>query len=168
MRLTSVNLRWVPCSLVQFSSLVALFAAPWVARIGFKKAYVGAFGLRTLVTAGLLLIPWIIPYGSGTTFVFVGTVVALFAILRSIGITAFYPWTQEYVPNAIRGRFSANNNSITSLVGFIAVEIAGTILDRISGFNGYMIFFGAAVVFGMISLWTACHRRGGVPAAYPG
>jgi len=151
-------------SLLQFSSLVALFVAPWVARVGYKKAYIGAFGLRTLVTAGLLLIPCIITYGSQTTFVFVTAVIALFAILRSIGITAFYPWAQEYVPNAIRGRFSASNNLTTSLVGFIAVAIAGTILEQTSGFNGYQILFGVAVAFGMIALWTASHRPGGAPA----
>jgi len=151
-------------SLVQFSSLAALFVAPWVARVGFKKVYIGAFGLRTLVTAGLLLVPWMIPYGPRTTFFYVAAVVALFAILRSIGITAFYPWAQEYVPNAIRGRFTANNNSITALVGFIAVTIAGTILDRTSGFDGYMILFGTAAIFGTISLWTASHRPGGAPA----
>ncbi|MCJ7701361.1 MAG: MFS transporter [Anaerolineales bacterium] len=151
-------------SLLEFASLIALFVAPWVERVGFKRAYIRAFGLRTLVTAGLLLIPWIITYGSQTTFVFVTAVIALFSILRSIGVTAFYPWAQEYVPNAVRGRFSASNNLITALVGFIAVAIAGTILDKTSGFNGYLILFGVAVVFGMISLWTASHRPGGAPA----
>jgi MFS family permease len=151
-------------SLLQFSSLVALVVAPWVARIGYKRVYIGAFGMRTLVTAGLLSIPWIIMSGSQTTFVFVAAIVALFAILRSIGITAFFPWAQEYVPNAIRGRFSASNNLITSLVGLIAVAIAGTILDQISGLNGYLVLFGAAVFFGMLALWTASHRPGGAPA----
>lgn len=151
-------------SLLQFSSLIALFVAPWVARAGYKRAYIGAFGMRTLVTAGLLLIPWIITFGSPTTFVFVTAVVALFAVLRSIGITAFYPWAQEFVPNAIRGRFSASNNLITSLVGFIAVTIAGAILNQTSGLDGYLILFGAAVLFGMMALWTASHRPGGAPA----
>ena len=50
-------------SLLQFSSLVALFVAPWVARVGFKKAYIGAFCRIKRVTPGLLLIPRLITKG---------------------------------------------------------------------------------------------------------
>ena len=151
-------------SLLQFSSLVALIAAPWVARVGYKSAYQRAFGMRTLVTAGLLMVPFILAFGSAVTFGFVLVIVALFSVLRAIGITAFFPWAQEYVPNAIRGRFSASNNMITSLVGFIAVGIAGTILDQTGGLNGYMILFATAVGFGVLALWMASHRPGGAPA----
>ena len=151
-------------SLLQFSSLASLFVVPLVARMGFKRAYLGAFGLRTLVTAGLLLVPFLLPLGSQTIFWFITIIIGLFALLRSIGTTAFFPWVQEYVPNAIRGRFSANNNLITSLIGFIAVTIAGTVLDLTQGFTGYWILFSAALVFGVLALWTASKRPGGAPS----
>jgi HEAT repeat protein/Na+/melibiose symporter-like transporter len=149
-------------SLLQFSSIAALFVVPLVARIGYKRAYLWAFGLRTLATAGLLLVPLILPRA---VFWYVTTIIALFALLRSIGITAFFPWAQEYVPDAIRGRFSANNNLITSLIGFIAVAVAGTVIDLIPGLDGYYMLFAVATVFGVLALWTAGYRPGGAPAA---
>ena len=44
-------------SLIPFAGLVALFISNWVARFGFKRTYVVFFGLRKVVTIGLLATP---------------------------------------------------------------------------------------------------------------
>ncbi len=152
-------------SLLEFSGLVAFLFTPWIVRVGFNRAYLGAFGFRTLVTAGLVLVPWMAGFGPQAAFIYVIIIVGLFAILRSIGITAFYPWAQEYVPNVIRGRYSATNNLTTSLVGFISVMVAGTVLDQFTGLSGYQVLFSVAVLFGAFALWTGAKRPGGEPAS---
>src|SRR5215212_848852 len=45
-------------SLIPFCGLVALFIAPAAARFGYKRTFVTFFGIRKIVTAFLLLTPW--------------------------------------------------------------------------------------------------------------
>src|SRR5262245_43405781 len=46
-------------SLLPFAGLVALFISRWVAHFGFKRTYIVFFGLRKVITIGLLLTPLI-------------------------------------------------------------------------------------------------------------
>ena len=126
-------------SLLPFFGLIALFVAPLVARWGYKRTYIAFFGLRDIVAAGLLLTPLIIgQYGSQTAFTYVGVITAVFAMLRSVGVTASFPWVQEYVPNNVRGKYTATNNIFTTTTGFIAVSIGGLVLARATGLTGFM------------------------------
>lgn len=150
-------------SLVPYTGLVALFIAPWVARFGYKKTYLTFFGARKIVTVFLLFTPWVASFGAQTLFIYVSVIVFAFALCRSIAETGVYPWMQEYVPNSVRGKYSATNNVFASLIGFFSVGVASFVIGRASGLNGYMLLIGIGVLAGLISVWAATHIPGGDP-----
>lgn len=151
-------------SLLPFTGLIALFIAPAVARFGYKRTYLLFMGARKIVTAFLLLTPWVqIRFGSQATLLFVAGIVAVFAILRSVAMTASFPWTQEYVPDHLRGKYTATNNIFTAVTGFLAVSVAGYVLEHSTGLFGYMVLIGTGVVFGLVSVWLASFIPGGAP-----
>jgi len=151
-------------SLLPFTGLISLFIAPAVARFGYKRTYVTAWVGRTVVASFLLLTPWIaITYGPGITLLFISATVAAFAIMRSIGMTALMPWVQEYVPDTMRGKYTATNNMFTSVVGFVAISLGGYILGRVMGLPGFVILISIGVLGGFLSAWLVSFVPGGAP-----
>lgn len=151
-------------SLLPFSGLIALFVAPRVARYGYKRAFLVFWGVRNIAAAFLLLTPWVSSHlGSQATLIYVIGIVAVFAICRSVGMTARLPWVQEFVPDAVRGKFSALSNIFSQLTGFLAVLAAGYIVERSAGLDGFIILFSIGVLFGLISVWAASFVPGGTP-----
>ena len=151
-------------SLIPFAGLVALFIAPAVGRFGFKRTYVLFFGVRKVVTIGLLLTPWIAAnFGSRGLLIFITLIMAGFSLSRAIAETGFYPWVQEYIPNSVRGKYSATNSIYTTIAGLAAVTAASYVLDRATGLNGYMLLISVGIVFGFISVWAASRIPGGAP-----
>src|SRR5215468_11038616 len=68
-------------SLLPFMGLVALVIAPAVARFGYKRTWLIFFGTRKVVTAGLLLVPWVMGrFGAGTALLLVAILMAAFAL----------------------------------------------------------------------------------------
>ncbi|HXF61311.1 MAG TPA: MFS transporter [Caldilineaceae bacterium] len=151
-------------SLIPFAGLVALFIAPAVARFGYKRTYIIFYGLRKVITAGLLLTPVVAAtWGSQGLALYVTLITGGFALARAIAEVGVYPWLQEYIPNSVRGRYSATNSIYTTLVGLASVGMAGYVLDRSSGLSGYMLLIGVGVVFGFVSVWAATKIPGGAP-----
>ena len=151
-------------SLLPFFGLVAIFIAPWTERFGFKRTYLTFFGARSFAAAGLLLTPWIFAtFGPDIALIFVAITVALFSAVRAIGVTASFPWVQEYVPNNVRGKYTATNNIFTTLTGFAAVTIGGWTLQHSLGLNGFMVLVATGVLFGWISVAFAAFIPGGAP-----
>lgn len=153
-------------SLIPFAGLIALFIAPWVARFGYKKTFLTFWGIRKFVTAFLIFTPWVYTnYGEQTAVVFVGVIVALFALCRAAAETGKYPWAQEYIPNHVRGKFTALDNLFTTLVGITAVATAGFVIERNTTLSGFTLLIGVGVIFGALSVWAYSHIPGG--AAIP-
>lgn len=151
-------------SFFPYTGLIALFIAPAVARHGAKRTFLTFFAARKIMTTLLLLTPLVLAlYGFRVTLTFVFVVTLLFALCRSIAETGYYPWHQEYVPSAVRGKYSATNNIFGTLTGFIAVAVASFIIDRSVGLSGYMLLIGIGVLFGFVSVWCYSHTPGGAP-----
>ena len=155
-------------SFFPFFGLTALFTAPAVARFGFKRTYLTFWTARKFVTAGLLLTPWVLAtFGAAAASVFVGVIVALFAICRAIGETGNYPWVQEYIPASVRGKYSASENTIATLASLLAVGVAGYVIGHFPGSHGFMVLMAFGVIFGLISVWGSSHLPGGAPVRGP-
>lgn len=151
-------------SLLPFTGIVALFIAPRAARFGYKRTFVTFFGIRKVFAAFLLLIPAVLQhFGSSAVMVLVSVVVALFALCRAISETGLYPWSQEFIPNSVRGKHSAANDMVARVTGLLAIAFAGYVLSVTSGLDGYMILFAVGLVFGVIAVWSASHLPGGAP-----
>ena len=153
-------------SLIPFAGLIALFIAPWVARFGYKRTFLTFWSLRKVVTAFLIFTPWVYAtYGEQTAVIYVGVIVALFALSRASAETGKYPWVQEYIPNQVRGKFTALDNLFTTLVGITAVAAAGFVIERNTDLSGFTFLIGVGVIFGAVSVWAYTHVPGG--AAVP-
>lgn len=151
-------------SLLPFFGLIALFVAPAAERFGYKRTYITFSAARDLVMLGLLATPWVLnQYGSTAAVRYVALVVAAFAVLRAVNITAMFPWVQEYVPDAVRGKYLATNNMVTTATGFVAVAIGGAVLARMSGLSGFMLLIAVGVLFGLVSVLLATMIPGGAP-----
>ena len=80
-------------SLLPFAGLLALGSAPVVTRLGRRRVFLVCWGTRKVVIGGLLLLPWVTGrYGHTGGLIYLTAVVALFAVLRSLAETAWYPW----------------------------------------------------------------------------
>jgi HEAT repeat protein/predicted MFS family arabinose efflux permease len=95
---------------------------------------------------------------------FITAVVAVYALVRTVGVTAGFPWIQEYVPNSVRGKYTASNNFFSTISGFLAVTLASLVLARTVGLTGYMLLIAVGVIFGFISVVLAVPIPGGAPA----
>lgn len=151
-------------SFFPFAGLIAPFIAPRVARFGYKRTFLTFWTARKGFTLLLLLIPAVIGrFGFNAALLFLAIIVAGFALCRAIAETGKYPWTQEYVPNHMRGKYSAVANVFVTLTGLIAVAVAGFVLERTSGLSGYMWLIAAGVLFGLFGVWAYAHVPGGAP-----
>jgi HEAT repeat protein/MFS family permease len=157
-------------SLLPFAGLIALFIAPAVARFGYKRTYLIFFGGRKAAAALLLLTPWVLAtFGSQAVTRFIIVIVAVFAIVRAVAITAQYPWIQEYVPSSVRGKYSAVDLMFWSLASFLAVTWGGFVLGSAPELSDFSILFAVGLLFGLISLGVATLIPGGAPVrAGPG
>lgn len=152
-------------SLLPFMGLIAPIIAPRVAKFGYKRTFITFFGIRKIVTSGLLLTPVVLAqFGSHTLLIYVTLIVAGFALCRAIAETGMYPWAQEFVPDTIRGRYSAVNDIVSRLTGIVTTTVASYVLGLSLGLDRFMLLFAIAVVFGAIAVWSATHIPGGAPA----
>ncbi len=153
-------------SLFPFAGLIAPFIAPSVARFGYKRTFLTFWGIRKAITAGLLLVPLMVAqFGSTVAVIFVGLIVTGFALARAISETGRYPWMQEYIPNTVRGKYSAINNVFTTVAGLIAVALSGFVLEHSTGLTGYMTLIAIGVFLGGVSFWAYGRIPGGAPTA---
>jgi hypothetical protein len=151
-------------SFLPFSGVMALFIAPAVARAGVRRVFLVCWALRKGVTAFLLLTPWVVAhYGASGAFLYVGGLIALFAALRAVGETAWYPWSQEIVPGAIRGRFQGISNIVTLLTSSLALAGASWVLDHGVGLTRFTTLIGIGVGAGVLCVLCALPLPGGHP-----
>jgi len=153
-------------SLFPFAGLIAPFIAPRVARFGYKRTFITFWSLRKFVTALLLFTPWVYGrLGVEAATLFVGLITAAFALCRATAETGKYPWTQEYVPNQVRGKYSAMDNLFTTIMGIFAVAIAGYVIEHNSELSGFMLLIALGVVIGLVGVWAYSHIPGGAPVS---
>ncbi len=151
-------------SLFPFMGLVALFIAPAVARFGYKRTYVTFWGLRKVITAFLILVPWVASqFGPEVTLLVITLITGGFGLCRAIAETGYYPWIQEFIPSSIRGKYSASNNVISSIASMLAVGVASYVLGLNLGLNRFILLFVVGVIFGFLSVWMFNHIPGGAP-----
>jgi MFS family permease len=161
-------------SFFPFSGLLALVFAPYATRIGRKRVFLACYGTRYFVIINLLLLPGLIArLGPAAGVAFVFGIMIIVAVLRALGETAYYPWTQEFIPNHIRGRYGAIMNGLGTLAAAVALLVAGKVIENGQGLDGYLWLIGAGTLFGLVGIiamkWVpggAPDRSEGAPAAH--
>ena len=155
--------------LIHVTGVFTPFFTRTVERIGPKKTFLFGNSIRVTLSAGLLITPWILnTYGNETLWVFITIMIGIFAIFRSFTLSGWNPWSQEYIPSTIRGKYSAFNNIINSVSGFLTITISGYVLNKNTEMRTFMMIFGVAIVFGVIAVVSATFVPGGKPIVQDG
>ena len=151
-------------SLIPFAGLLALVCTPFVARIGYRRAYISFFAVRKAAISLLLVLPWVYSsWGARAGLLWVAGLVLAFAVCRAIGEIGGYALFQEVVPNAIRGRFGAATYAAVTVSGIPATLLAGWVLRGTPGTARYLWVIGIGVLFGAASVAALGFVRGGAP-----
>ena len=149
-------------SIVPFSSLVAMWLAPATAWVGFKRTYLICMTCRKLVWLMLIATPWVFATrGQLSAFAYVVVVVLVFSLFRAVGFLAFGPWVQEFVPNRVRGKFSAAQNVVFVVLSASTLAAAGRFLGDKPEFHQFKILFGVAIFVGLVSVVLYSRVPGG-------
>jgi len=156
-------------SLFPFCGLLGLLTTPLVDRFGAKWTHISLIGVRKLVILLLILAPWFSArWSAAALFAYVAAVILAFAVCRAVAEAAAYPWSHEFVPANVRGRFGAVNNIVGSLGGILALGFSSWMLGRATGFAGYQILIAVACVVGIVSVVMLVPVPGGEPSATHG
>jgi HEAT repeat protein/Na+/melibiose symporter-like transporter len=151
-------------SLLPFLGIVAVFVASTLARLGYKRVFIGSMAARTVMAALLLAAPTILSqFGPEAVLAFIVITVAAFGLFRAIAFTAYYPWLQEQVPDSVRGKYTAAKNALASLSALLAALSAGYVLGVDPDLGRFRILIVVGVIAGLLSLWTSGRIPGGAP-----
>jgi len=155
-------------SLLPFCGLTALFTASKIARFGFKRTFLLFYSLRQTAVIMLLFTPFALTYTKtftkfDLTFFWIAGIVLFFSICRAIAETAVTPWSQEFIPSYIRGKFTAVNGVISTVFSITATATAGYLIGHYTGINRFLVIFGAGSVLGLLGVWCFSFTPGGAP-----
>ena len=140
-------------SLFPYCGLIAPFITSAVTRFGLKRTYMVFYGARKFVILLMLAAPWILQrFGAAVLFAYVAGVIFVFAMCRAIAETAYYPWSREFVPDAVRGRVAGMSNVVVSLTSAVAMLLASAVLARGQGYGRYQFLIVIASTLGVISV----------------
>jgi hypothetical protein len=135
---------------------------------GFKSRRRLCFGIRKPVMFLLVLLPWVLAHaGMPWTTVFLFAVIFAVAALRAIAETGYFPWLQEFVPNAVRGKFGAFSTILLTLTSVIAVAIASRMLERVSVESAFTNLLTIGVAIGLVGVAMMFFVPGGAPIPTP-
>ena len=151
-------------SLVPFTGLIAIFIAQRVARFGYKRTFIVFWGARKGFAALLILVPWAsVTFGEVAAIILVTLIMAGFSLCRSISETGFYPWQQEFVPDSVRGKYSASNTIVSNIISIIAVGVATFVLGLSTDMNRFILLFTVGSIAGFVAVWMYTKVPGGAP-----
>jgi MFS family permease len=151
-------------ALFPFCGVLALGFAPVAARWGWKRVFLFGYGARKGVMALLLLLPGVLAAaGPAAGLVFLFGVIIIFALLRSLAETAYYPWTQEFIPNHLRGKFSGLSLVTGTLASGLALGTAGWVIGQGTGLPRFLWLIAAGCVLGLAGVACMRHVPGGAP-----
>ncbi|PJF47252.1 MAG: MFS transporter [Chloroflexi bacterium] len=154
----------VALALIPYATLISPFMAPFVSKWGFRRTFLIVWTIRKFIITAMLLAPAILATaGPDAAFVWVTLCIVGFALCRAAGDTGLLPWTQELVPNDIRGKFMAFENVIVTLAQIAVVALAGFLIDHLTGSARYTTPMGIGVVGGLIGVLLFSLLPGGKP-----
>jgi len=149
-------------AIIPFCGLIAMFAAPVTARVGFKRTFLIAMTSRKIVWLLVLATPWVLDrWGNETAFTYIVVVILGFSLCRSVAFGAFGPWVQEFVPDRVRGKFSAAQNVVFVVLAAATLAAAGLFLGDNPQREQFQILIAVGVIVGFVSVAIYSRVPGG-------
>ncbi len=147
-----------------FGGMIAPVASQLGARFGFKRLFLRFTALRVILLAGMIAAPWISArYGPEMAFAYVAGVLIAFSLCRATADSMGGPWSAEFIPSAIRGKYTARQMVVSMLCGAGSIFTIGYFLGADAAAWRFQIFFSVAVVFGLLPVVFYRHVPGGAP-----
>jgi len=151
-------------ALFPFCGVIALGFAPLALRWGWKRTYLVCYGSRNVVMALLLLLPCVLSAAGHVAGVFlVFGVLVVFALLRALAETAYYPWEQEIIPNRVRGRIAGISTAMVAVASGLALWVAGGVIENRTGLMRFLALIAAGCVLGVSGVLAMAKVPGGSP-----
>jgi len=147
-----------------FGPMIAPITSQLGARLGFKRLALSFTVLRVFPLAGMIAAPWVAHrHGPTAAFSYVAGLLAAFSLCRSTSDSMGGPWSTEFIPPAIRGRYTAWQMIVTMLCGAGAIMAISLFLGTDAPVRRFQQFFGLAVGFGLLPALFYMWVPGGAP-----
>lgn len=155
-------------ALFPFCGVLALGFAPVATRWGWKRVFLAGYGTRKVVMALLLLLPWVLTAaGPAAGLIFLFVIIIVFALLRALAETAYYPWLQEFIPNRVRGKVAGLNTLLNTVAAGLALGIAGQVIGGGTGASRFLVLIAAGCGLGLLGVTLMVRVPGGAPRPEP-
>ena len=140
-------------SLLPLCNILAPLFGPIADRFGLKQTFMFTGITGVVLISGIVMIPWVLAhYGKQAAFGYIVAVMIAYAVLRTVGITASMPWTQQLIPSYLLGKFNATCQVLGGLAAMGAAALGSWLIARIDGTNGYIVIFAIGLTAGIISM----------------
>lgn len=146
--------------IMPFFQALGVLALPIVLRFGSRRVATTALTSR-YIFLGLFLIVPAFAARPDTVFAILLAAMLGFAICRSLAEAAIVPWSQEFMPRAVRGRIAGRMALAYVPVALgVSWAIQGW-LDGRTGLDRFMPVFAVGIVIGIIGALMLLGLRGG-------
>ncbi len=151
-------------SIIPFLSVLSLIFGPLGAKFGYKRSFICLWAIRKFVLISLVATPFVLAnYGIDTVFVFIISILALFALCNTAAVSWLEPWMHEFIPDTVRSKFSAISNITGVLASTVTLIAAGFYIGHKSEVSEFVILFVIAFIIGLISVFFYVFVPGGAP-----
>lgn len=144
-------------SLLPFASIIQLGVAPLVNRFGPRALILAGWGARTVVAAGLFLVPVAAArLGAAAATQVLVAVMLGFYLCRALGMSSWLPMIQEIVPPADRGAYLGRQEWLRQLSILGIAVVTALYLLGAPGLGRFMQLMGigvAAAAWSLVYLW---------------
>ncbi len=148
---------------------IQVVATALLPRFGFRRQMVLAWTSRALFLLVPLGFAWAAP-ASPAPWMANAVVISVFAFCfcRAFGVAAHIPWMAAILPGALRGRFFATDNAITSVVGVVTLLFCALLFAELPGYQAFAAVYCLAVVGSTMAVVNLLRLPAGpVPPASP-
>ena len=151
-------------ALLGFGPMLSPLTSQIGARFGFKRLALFFTVVRVVLLAGMIFASDVQEhYGTDAAFLYVAGVLVAFGLCRSTADSMGGPWSVEFIPGNIRGRFMAQQTIVTTLFGVAAIAAIGHYLGADAPTFRFKIFFTVAILFGFLPALFYSKVPGGAP-----
>lgn len=149
-------------SLMPISTLLVVFVAPLITRLGPKRIMLSAWFLRNLLACTVFLTPLAIHYGSlrWGWCILAGSTLA-FCLMRALGSGGWLPWLHEVVPDGQRGIYFSTEAAITQFLNVLIMLGQAYTLRSAKTLTPFLAIYAVGISSGLVSLLWMWRVPGG-------
>ncbi|MBU2537234.1 MAG: hypothetical protein KKH22_02260 [Proteobacteria bacterium] len=153
-------------SFVPISMLLVVFAVPLVEWLGSRRLLMWTWLGRNVLAMSIFLLPWaVLRWGeTGGWHVLLFATLA-FALVRALGVGAWYPWLHEIVPRPQLGSYFSIESAMSQVVIITVTLSMGLVLGLGQGLSRFFLLYGAGIGAGLWSVQLLRKIPGGESGA---